>query len=219
MLHLKPMSNLKEEEEFWCVETSALLKLFWLTRKPQPTISITSKDQTLPHVRAEGSSSELREERKNSEISLCWEGISAQDLNHQTGSKNITTKRIKFLKEYWKKSNKQLKWFSDLREETCINSSPPCTLGLRYPAPLLPVPITNVPELGANETSHERPNSASFHKGLCKGPNPDVNVFWCPIELQELPCQVLIPQHPTKWLHSSGLWEPTEFSPGVVTCK
>lgn len=94
-----------------------------------------------------------------------------------------------------------------------------CPLGFEYPAHLLPVPITNVPELGANETSHERPNSASSHKGLCQRPNPNVNVLWCPIQLYELLCQIVIPQHCSKCLQSRRLWEPTELPPGVITCK
>lgn len=107
----------------------------------------------------------------------------------------MTTKRIKLLKEYLKKKPQTtgVVFISALRNLHKLQT--PCALGLGYPALLLPVPITNVPELGANETGHERPHSASFHKGLCKGPNPDVNILWCPIELQEFPCQVLIPQH------------------------
>lgn len=84
---------------------------------------------------------------------------------------------------------------------------------------LLPVPIMCVPELRANETSHERPNPSSIHKGLCKCPNPNVTVPWCPIQLHELLCQTVILQYSTKWLHITGLGEHTEFSPGDTACK
>lgn len=116
-----------------------------------------------------------------------------------------------------KKSNKQLEQLPNLHREICRNCS--LTLGFEYPAPPLPVPITNVPELGANEASHEWPNSASSHKGLCQCPNPNVNVLWCPVQLYELLCQTVIPQHFSKCLQSRRLWEPTELSPGVITCK
>lgn len=88
-----------------------------------------------------------------------------------------------------------------------------------WTSPLLPVPITCVPELRANETSHERPNPSSIHKRLCKCPNPNVNVPRCPIQLHELPCEILILQYLTKWPHIIRLGEPTEFSPGDITCK
>lgn len=86
-------------------------------------------------------------------------------------------------------------------------------------SPLLPVPITCAPEPRANATSHERPNPSSIHKGLCKCPNPDVTVPWCPIQPHELLCHTVILQCSTKWFHITGLGEPTEFSPGDIACK
>lgn len=50
----------------------------------------------------------------------------------------------------------------------------------------LPVPITQVPELGTNDAGQEGSNSALGNKGLCDCPNPEVNIVRCPIQLHEL---------------------------------
>lgn len=109
--------------------------------------------------------------------------------------------------------------FPNLHKEIHISPSLPLSRGVRVPAPLLPVPVTDFPELGANDASHERPHSASAHKGLCNCPNPNVDVFWCPIQVYELLRQVTIPQHLSERVQSGRLGEPTELSPGVITCR
>lgn len=50
----------------------------------------------------------------------------------------------------------------------------------------LPVPITQVPELGANDAGQEGSNSALGNKGFCDCPNPEVNIVRCPIQIHEL---------------------------------
>lgn len=50
----------------------------------------------------------------------------------------------------------------------------------------LPVPITQVPELGANDAGQEGSNSALGNKGLCNCPNPEVNIVRGPIQFHEL---------------------------------
>lgn len=59
-------------------------------------------------------------------------------------------------------------------------------MGKVYSQSYLPVRITQVPELGANEAGQEGSNSALGNKGLCDCPNPEVNIVRCPIQLHEL---------------------------------
>lgn len=60
---------------------------------------------------------------------------------------------------------------------------------------LSPVPITQVPELGANNAGQEGPNSALGNHRLCNCPNPEVDIVWCPIHIHELLGQFRIAQH------------------------
>lgn len=82
----------------------------------------------------------------------------------------------------------------------------------------LPVPISQFPKLSANETSHQRPHSAIMNKGLCKGTKPNINVVWCPVQLNEHLSQLGIPQHNREFIFIARLWKPTESSPGIVPC-
>lgn len=83
----------------------------------------------------------------------------------------------------------------------------------------LPVPITQVPELGANDAGQEGPDSAPGNEGLCNCPNPEVNIVRCPIQDHELLGQFTIAQHLRELIHCLRLGEPTEAPPGVVTCN
>lgn len=83
----------------------------------------------------------------------------------------------------------------------------------------LPVPITQVPELGSNDAGQERSNSALRNKGLCDCSNPEVNIVRCPIQLHERFGQFGIAQHLREFIHVLRLGEPTEAPPGIVTCK
>lgn len=82
-----------------------------------------------------------------------------------------------------------------------------------------PVPITQVPELGANNAGQEGPNSALGNHRLCNCPDPEVDVVWCPIHIHELLGQFGIAKHLGQFFCSLGLGEPTEAPPGIVTCK
>lgn len=84
---------------------------------------------------------------------------------------------------------------------------------------LSPVPIAQVPELGANNAGQEGPNSALGNHGLCNCPNPEVDIVWCPIHIHELLGQFGIAEHLRQFFYSLGLGEPTEAPPGIVTCK
>lgn len=50
----------------------------------------------------------------------------------------------------------------------------------------LPVSVTQVPELGANDAGQEGPDSTLGNEGLCNCTNPKVNIVWCPIQVHVL---------------------------------
>lgn len=79
----------------------------------------------------------------------------------------------------------EMGWISVLHEMSAffpiINA-----MGKVSPQSYLPVSITQVPELGANDAGQEGSDSALGNKGLCDCPNPEVNIVRCPIQLHEL---------------------------------
>lgn len=82
-----------------------------------------------------------------------------------------------------------------------------------------PVAISDFSKLSSDETSQERSHSPVGDKGLSHCPNPDVNIFWCPIKVDELLCQFTIAKDYSKLGFVAGSREATKTSPGIVPYK
>lgn len=74
-------------------------------------------------------------------------------------------------------------------------------------------------ELGCDEASKQRPDTATLGKWLCNASEPNINVVGGSIELQQLAGQVVVVQHPTQLFLILGLRQTTEPPPGVVALR
>lgn len=81
-----------------------------------------------------------------------------------------------------------------------------------------PVAVTELPELGPDETGEEPAHTGVGLQGLGHATYPDVDVVGCAILLHQLPCQGNVLQHRAQLTHRFGLRKSTKAPPGIVPC-